>query len=205
MFAAIGLITASGAFTTVEAERTADIETAGDADALLALDAGNSELIDQQNGEATITLADGSDGDGLNINATTTVNGTDFLTVTNNGQDDVALNISAAGTNNASVYFVVDDNEYTSSESTFDGGSDLSDEITPSLINADEKTVIGGDADQTDVLLYSGNSISIGIVVDTRNTGELSANDEIIEGGSVTITADANSADEVTENDPTAQ
>lgn len=98
MFAAIGLITATGAFTTVEAERTATIEVSGDASALLGLseseNIGTGAVDDAQDGQATINLSDEALGDaqGLNPNANTTI--TPLLNVTNNGESNVNLEIT---------------------------------------------------------------------------------------------------------------
>lgn len=90
VFVAIGLVTATGAFTSVQADRTVSITTAGDATANLQLtDAGNGYV--DVTGD-TITVDFGSSG--ANINADT-----DFgavLTITNNGPNQVYVQIATA-------------------------------------------------------------------------------------------------------------
>ena len=100
MFAAVGLITATGAFTTVEAERTATVDVAGDANALLALDEGSNApdgvVSNQDTGEIQIDLESGNFGNqgaqGLNSNATTTFD--ELIEVQNQGTDNISLSVS---------------------------------------------------------------------------------------------------------------
>ena len=98
MFAAVGLLTATGAFTTVEAERTATVDVAGDSSALLALQA-NSTYADNNAGggsqlQINLNSADvgNSAANGLNPNANTTFDY--ILNVTNNGDNDVTLSVN---------------------------------------------------------------------------------------------------------------
>jgi hypothetical protein len=89
MFAAVGLITATGAFTTVEAERTATVDVAGDSNALLELEEGpqapSGVVADGQ--ELSIDLTSGNLGaSGLNQNANTTFDG--LINVTNQGTNN---------------------------------------------------------------------------------------------------------------------
>lgn len=83
-----GALLGTGAFTTVEAERTVSIQTAGDADAFLGLDvdddydAGDDDLVQiNLDGDAD------AEGDGLLLDATTTYE--PILVVDNNGTQDV--------------------------------------------------------------------------------------------------------------------
>lgn len=96
LFAAVGLITATGAFTTVEAERTATVDVAGDANALLALNepADSSVTVEESDGVAEIDLTGNSDAAGLNPNANTTLD--PVLNITNNGNNDITLDITAS-------------------------------------------------------------------------------------------------------------
>ena len=104
MFAAVGLLTATGAFTTVEADRTATVNVTGDASALLAIqesgNAGIGNVTNAQSGEAQIDLSESSVNDnnaqGLNPNATTTVN--PLINVTNQGTQQVNLTITIENT-----------------------------------------------------------------------------------------------------------
>ncbi|MCW8172255.1 hypothetical protein D8S78_05470 [Natrialba swarupiae] len=76
-----GAALGTGAFSTVEADRTVDLSTTGDGSALLALDDGGSELV---------TVTDDGDGqlelssESLNQNALTRADGA--IEVTNNGK-----------------------------------------------------------------------------------------------------------------------
>lgn len=78
-----GAVLGTGAFSTVEAERTVTIETAGDADAFLRLtDArGDSEYIEEDNGIIQINLHN------LNRNATTTFR--ELVEITNQGTQTI--------------------------------------------------------------------------------------------------------------------
>jgi Flp pilus assembly protein TadG len=100
MFAAVGLITATGAFTTVEAERTATVDVAGDSSALLQIEAANDidegAVSNADSGAARIDLnsAGLDDAAGLNTEANTTL--TPLVNITNNGQNSVEVTISAS-------------------------------------------------------------------------------------------------------------
>ena len=181
IFVAVALITGTGAFSTVEAERTADVNVAGDSDALLELKAGDSGLIRSSNGEVEITLAGNDDASGVNTNAVTTVNESRFLNITNNGnQDGVEINISYTTGSNVEVYFVVGSGDIDSGSS-----NDLSSELSSSLFEPSEKYSIA-DPDNT-VKLDSGEKVSVGIIIDTSGASD----DTQIITGDITITADA--------------
>lgn len=97
VFSAIGLITATGAFTTVTAERTAQVSVAGDNAALLQLTAPNEMdegAISQSDGVAQIDLTGSelSSASGINPDAVTTL--TPLLNVTNQGSSDTTLNVT---------------------------------------------------------------------------------------------------------------
>ncbi|TYT61937.1 hypothetical protein [Natrialba swarupiae] len=83
-----GAALGTGAFSTVEADRTVDLSTTGDGSALLALDDGGSELV---------TVTDDGDGqlelssESLNQNALTRADGA--IEVTNNGENDVGFSV----------------------------------------------------------------------------------------------------------------
>lgn len=84
LVAATGAIAASGAFTTVSAERTVDIQTAGDSAALLQL-AGNSTTLVTTDANDLIRINEST----LNRNATTEA---EFaIDVTNNGDNAVGF------------------------------------------------------------------------------------------------------------------
>ncbi len=111
IFAAIGIVTATGAFTTVTAERTTNVTVAGDSSALLALapaDSPNGNAYAQENnGQLELSLnGDFSgtvDGSGVNLNARTTVD--TVFNITNQGSQDVGVYISKIGPNAGLVQF----------------------------------------------------------------------------------------------------
>ena len=92
-----GAILGTGAFDTVEAQRTVSVETAGDAEALLGLtpadrggeDADDNAYVEQEDGTISINLDgnDDQDADGLNQNARTTFR--NLVQVTNQGTQTV--------------------------------------------------------------------------------------------------------------------
>ncbi|WP_255151780.1 hypothetical protein [Halorarius halobius] len=100
IFAAIALVAATGAFSSVEATRTADVDVAGDDAALLQLEASTNTGVSgvaEQNATGAIQLkfndGDGSAG-GINPHAVTTFD--KVLRVTNQGSDDVDLSVTLA-------------------------------------------------------------------------------------------------------------
>ena len=107
MFAAIGLITATGAFTTVEAERTATVSVSGDSAALLGIEAAgdNPEAASTTDGGVMELDLTGDIGDqnaaGLNPNANTTL--TPLVNVTNQGSNPVTLDVTISGVNDTDI------------------------------------------------------------------------------------------------------
>ena len=95
VFAAIGLVTASGAFTTVSAERTASVNVAGDANALLALEPvdtpNGNEYAGTSNDQLEIELAT-ENAEGVNPNAVTEIDS--VFRITNQGSQEVNVSIS---------------------------------------------------------------------------------------------------------------
>lgn len=124
VFAAIGLITATGAFTSVQADRTVSVTVAGDASANLALsDAGNGYV--DTSGD-TIEIDFGSSG--ANINADT-----DFgavLNITNNGPNTVNVQIATKASQTS----------FTSSNLFEDDHS-----LNPEFTNSTGANIEGGD------------------------------------------------------------
>ncbi len=80
----------TGAFTSVSANRSLTIETADDADALLALEAeatpNGNEYVDENGGAISIDIST-ADGDGVNDDARTIVR--NLFQATNNGTQNV--------------------------------------------------------------------------------------------------------------------
>mgnify|MGYP005866182669 CR=1 FL=1 len=90
LIAGAGGLAATGAFNTVEAERSVTVETAGDADAFLGITpgAGGDEYV-TQNGAIEIDISDTQEGSGVNKNAITAID--QLLEVTNNGTNTVEV------------------------------------------------------------------------------------------------------------------
>ena len=78
-----GALFASGAFTTVEAQRTVELSTTGDAEALLSLADGGSQLVRVESGLIRL------DEDELNEDALTRAD--NAIDVDNNGEEDVGF------------------------------------------------------------------------------------------------------------------
>ena len=94
-----GALVSTGAFDTVEAERTVSVETAGDAEAFLALEPAERDVADgedenafveETDGTIEITFGDddGATGGGLNLNARTVFD--DLFVIRNQGTQTVS-------------------------------------------------------------------------------------------------------------------
>jgi len=193
VFAAIGLVTATGAFTTVSAERTAEVGVAGDDSALLALEpatsgqnaqgtpvAGNNPYVETNNGQLQLNLEE------VNLDATTSVES--VFTITNQGTQAATVSIGASGANDGAIDFAV-----MSSELQDTNGNQVSDDDT---FTSENEVSLSSNS----VELDPGESVTVGIYIDTSdnnpsnglNTGASSSvgqGEEII--NSVTINADA--------------
>ena len=110
-------IVGSGAFSTVTAERTVSVDVAGDDAALLELDphsGPNGAYAGLNAGELEINFDDVS-ADGVNQNATTTIN--NVFNVTNSGTQSTSVYITKTGANADLVTFE------TAGGTRIDGGS----------------------------------------------------------------------------------
>lgn len=122
IFAAIGLVTATGAFTTVQADRTVNVQVSGDSSALLVIDeSSNAPSVVGSSGGASgeISFTIGS-STGLNENATTVL--TPIVNVTNNGNEAVNLTVSATSDNGGVTVVVVDPTNATFSNAVLTQG-----------------------------------------------------------------------------------
>lgn len=167
IFAAIGLITATGAFTTVTAERTATVTTAGDADALLALNPTNANYASIPSSGANagqlVISVDGTfnsqGATGVNLNALTEIN--NVFSITNQGTQQIEVWISVNATSgNENVV-------------TFHGG----DTVSASPLDDTNKVTLG-----------TGDSTNVSMSIDTRGAS-LNEDDNIITG--ITVHANA--------------
>ncbi|SEH45329.1 Protein of unknown function [Halopenitus malekzadehii] len=156
VFGAITVVTATGAFTTVEAERTAEVNVAGDANALVGLEpgsgAGADGYVDDSGDEIQIDLSGGSDSQGVNLNATTEFD--NILQISNNGENEVNISVNTNGDNEQYVS-VYNGTDY----------DDSSQEITNGTNNA---------------TVPSGEMIEVSIRIDITGDDTLSKNDELL-------------------------
>lgn len=124
----------TGAFSAVEADRSLNVETAGDQGAYLGIDASVSEYATQTDGTVQITV------DQLNDDAVTEI--TDVLTVSNSGDQNVHFWLDLSDVDdslNVSAYTGNDD-----PDATLDGGE-------PKETNAG-------------VVLGSGNEVGVSLI-----------------------------------------
>jgi hypothetical protein len=167
LFAAVTLVAASGAFTSVSAERTATVDVAADSQAFLALFANGSSPNGGfatndtgPNGELTIDISTTqSGGSGVNPNAVTNVD--DVFVIQNQGTQPVDVTITD---DNGAVTF-------------YDTAASTTGSAPYSLTSLE-----GGNT----VELGVGDSVSVGVQVDTTG-GTLSPSTTV----AVTVTAEA--------------
>ena len=105
VFAAALLLVGAGAFTSATAERTVNVNVAGDGSALVQLEphgGPNGDYANISGGELEVTF-DNVNADGVNQNATTTLG--DVFNVTNQGSQTVNVYVTKSGDNAALVTF----------------------------------------------------------------------------------------------------
>lgn len=160
-----GLIGGTGAFSSVEAERTIDLNTKGDSSALLGLVANDNTIAQSTTGGTgatgdveTLQISN----DDLNENAKTVFE--DAFTIVNNGDDDI-------------------DNLYIE-----ENGTTITAGGPVDFLDADTGDSIVSDGNSVD-LGAVGGSVNVSVVIDTR--GDVTV-DDLPSGGSVTIVAEEN-------------
>ena len=189
-FTAVGGLAATGAFTTVQAERTADVSTTGDASALLALDAEpNTEFAANTGGTLEITAQDEVNNDAVTLDD-------NVINITNNGNDEVTLSAELDGSDDSEISdsdlaFYVAQSELDTSSSSLDSAGNISDlDNTPDNLPGDQRHVIDSETDG--VVLESGESVIVGLYLNTEdittNSTQLFATDD-----AATFTANATS------------
>ncbi|WP_459806367.1 DUF1102 domain-containing protein [Halopiger thermotolerans] len=110
----------TGAFDSVQADRTVQVSTAGDADAYLGI-TGDGEYVkdDSANSQLTIDLGGAAQtnagGQGFNENAVTNVS--DVVTITNQGTENVTVSINESGVQSAVDFQLSHQNTLTPGES----------------------------------------------------------------------------------------
>ncbi len=124
VLAAIGLITATGAFGAVQAERTVTVNVAGDAAALLQIQSLDDDYANENSdGVLQIDFSSGglSNAAGVNPNASTIV--PRLFNVTNQGTNSITLNYTKSGTNADSVLLLNSTNSNANSQDPLHDGS----------------------------------------------------------------------------------
>lgn len=172
-----GAVFATGAFTQVEAERQVTVETAGDADALLAFTpARDDEAYVAYNEDDMIEInLDGNDqgAEGLNQNARSRFE--NLVEITNQGTQDVdSLTFEFAVANTDDDEGHEDALRITAGEETIDATG--------------AENILDGEDD-----LSPGESTSFGVEVDLLLEGGI---DDIDDDADVTLTITAEAADE---------
>ena len=193
--AGAGVIGGSGAFTSVTAERTVNVETSGDASAALALipavqstptdtadPTANAAYVNETNGTVTINL-DGSntEASGINQNANTVFE--DLVTVVNNGTQEVT---------SLSLEFTTVPSEINNTSDTF--GFTASTPDDSSEFNFHEVSSVSppvdilNDNDST-LSLSTGSVVNFGIIVDLIDGGN--GSNDLPTNGDYTLTIEA--------------
>jgi len=111
----------TGAFTSVSANRTMEVQVSEDADALLAIediDGPNSEYVDTSGNTVSIDISSDEGGTGLNDDATTIIK--DLLRITNQGTQNVYVWAEGLPTD-PSVKFGVQDSSDIKNDGTGTG------------------------------------------------------------------------------------
>jgi hypothetical protein len=178
--AGAGVVGGSGAFSSVTAQRSVTVETAGDGSAALTLepDSGSngSEYVAETDGTIVINL-DGVDGGdatskGINQNAVTKLR--NLVTVTNNGTQEITsllLRFSETPTD-------------VDASATFDFTASNTDDSTQKQVDDNSDILASPDS----LSLTVGDSVDFGIVVDLLNGG---VENDLPEGGSYTLEIEA--------------
>jgi hypothetical protein len=173
----------TGAFTSVEADRSVNVAVADDANAYLALSKtgtpNSQDYVTTTNGQIVLNL-DSTDngGSGFNKNAKTRI-------------DDI-IQVSNQGTQTVNVWVTIDDGDETDSD-TFDDGTlyFYPGDSTDAAINNGE-----GDNDGDDVLaLPPGKSANLGVYVDLDDIS-----DQPDESTTATFNADVDAGEEGSSN-----
>lgn len=189
-----GAAVSSGAFSSVEANRTVNIELAGDGSALLGLTPLNTAIASTTQGTIGLDFATIGSSTGINYNAVT--EWVDIFRITNNGEDnvDVHLTTNSNSAGNLSInttdgYFYYDatSNGETTDDPLFEFY--LQDTATNSVPTTGDATAFVGTSNA--VSLNVGNSKDVQVRFDTSGvtSADVGATAELI--GELQIVANA--------------
>lgn len=202
-----GTLLGTGAFTSVQADRSITVETAGDADAFLAL-----EPTSEPNGEYaettgdTLEVAIGEDGPGVNLNAITHVDR--VFRITNRGTQAVVLYFEETSSDNTSAVDVGTRTDQLRTDSVPEDGQPTSNGIVDTRvadISDPSPPDSGAGYGDIGVLLGVGDALDVGFYIDTSddnlNDGlsesaesDVAAGDRLLDG--VVVYADAGAAND---------
>ena len=167
----------TGAFTSVEADRTVNVKVAGDAEAYLGLqqtsNPNSQDYIHKNGGEITLALASSDNGgSGFNQRATTWID--DVLQVRNQGTQTINFWVKFSATEDGSTDFYDSDESsgtiyfYPSDDTEAKTSSD------PTPLNKDQ-----GSGDKSVLTLTPGESAKLGLYVDTHSLEKDSNSNEL--------------------------
>lgn len=190
-----GAVLGTGAFTTVTAERTVNVETAGDASAFLGLEPAarngtpENPYVEQSDDTVQITLEnpDGSNeanATGVNVNAETVFR--NLVTITNNGTQDIT---------ELELEFIEQGSDLSNPNlsNTFYFTTSSTDSNTAEVDQRDNNSnILASPTPDDDNVLTPGESINFGIVVDLLDGGD--SNNSLPDDGSFTLQIRANTA-----------
>lgn len=148
---ALGVVAATGAFTTVTAERTATINVSGDDAALLQMDPSDETDVVSMSDAGTIQIDISEDG-GAGLNPVATTSFDPALNVTNQGSQDIGLSVDVS----------VDSSQFDSGDlpTGYATTGELADALANSTVieiyNLDNGTV--GDSEAVSAQLAGGGS-----------------------------------------------
>lgn len=182
---AIGVV-GTGAFSAVEADRTASVNVAGDASALLGIEpvgGPNSEYAEITGGTATVDISTTEQGaQGVNKNAVTVIN--PILEVTNNGSNPVEIGFDDVLVEQRESFdsgiqpatHAGDKEAFLTLWGPYDGETDdpiTKDQLNTTGFNNSSGLINNGFsydfADPTERTADPGDTLKIGATVDTRD------------------------------------
>jgi len=199
-------VTGTGAFTSVQADRSVAVATTGDASAMLAFDTGsgdaeNSDYVSTSGGEVSIDI------DALNVDATTQIN--DLFKIRNQGTqpavvyvDPSSIDPSDRTTNGSGL--TIDpqatgrpNGDYTNTSGVSSGVED--DQISLTGLYSDPPYEYLGESSVEEFVLESGESFEFGLYVNSDggdDTGNLSDSTEITIVADTTVVPDSYTGDD---------
>lgn len=184
--------TATGAFSSAQMNRDAEIDVVDDSDGLVALEAGNDSAVwETDSGEMKIDIDPDDNDAGVNVNSRYQIgypkgHDVDVVSDAPDGSAHPEADLSDAAfqiTNQDSVEHKIK----TKYEAESPGGSAIWFELTPNYATKDEqiKVTEGSNPDSATYTVPSGDTLGVAILIDTTDG---STSDDL--GGTLTVSAD---------------